>query len=376
MGFNTLQQIHNNLDKSGNILIAFRRDFNGDSLASSLGLAKILEKMGKKTDVVCDGFSYPAQYKFLPQIEKVRPQIKELKKITLTFDVKDAPIQDLNYEIKEGKLHIHITPENNYFNTQNIQTSDSGYKYDLIFTINTPDLNSIGKIYEDNADFFYYTPIINIDHLPQNESYGQINVVDLISSSAAEIIFNLLEHLGKDYLDEDIATHLLTGLITKTKSFRVPNITPKTLNIAGQLLVAGGRREEIIKNLYHNKNINTLKLWGRVLARLKNDREKKLVWSTLSQQDFIAAGATDNDLMDVVYELIVNSPEADIIVMLHEKQVGKICVHVYSEKNINSLQVSKMFNPQGTQDLAQFILVDKNLVEAEREVIENIRQFI
>jgi len=376
MSFNTLQQVHENVNKSDRPLITFRRDFNGDALASSLGLAKILEKMGKKVDVVCDGFKYPSQYKFLPQIEKIQPQINELKKITLALDIKNSPISDLNYEIVDDQLRIHITPQSNNFNFQNIKTSDSGYKYDLIFTINTPDLNSIGKIYENNADFFYHTPIINIDNLPQNESYGQINIVDLVSSSTAEIIFNLLEHFGKEYLDENIATYLLTGLITKTKSFRVPNVTPKTLNIAGQLLVAGGRREEIIKNLYHNKNLNTLKLWGRVLARIKNDKEKRIVWSTLSQQDFIAAETTDEELMEVVFELIANSPEADVIIMLHEKSNGQIMVHVYSEKNINSLQVSKIYNPHGTKDLAEFKIKGKNLVEAEREVIENIKQFV
>lgn len=376
MSFNALQQVYDNVNKSNSPLIAFRRDFNGDALSSSLGLAKILEKMDKKVDVVCDNFKYPVQYKFLPQIEKIQPQINELKKITLTLDVKNSPISDLNYDITDDQLHIHITPQSNNFNFQNIKTSDSGYKYDLIFTINTPDLNSIGKIYEDNADFFYHTPIINIDHLPQNESYGQINIIDLVSSSTAEIIFNLLEHFGKEYLDENVATYLLTGLITKTKSFRIPNITPKTLNIAGQLLVAGGRREEIIKNLYHNKNLNTLKLWGRVLARIKNDKEKKIVWSTLSQQDFIAAETTDEELMEVVFELIANSPEADVIIMLHEKNNGQIMVHVYSEKNINSLQVSKIYSPHGTKDLAEFKIKGKNLVEAEREVIENIRQFV
>ncbi|MDD5043893.1 MAG: hypothetical protein PHD51_04550 [Patescibacteria group bacterium] len=376
MPLNTLEQVSKNIDKSNRSLIAFRRDYNGDALASSLGLAKILKKMGKNADIVCDGFNYPSQYKFLPSVEQIQPSLSQIKKITLALDIKGAPLNALDYEMKENQLLIHLTPQKENFDIQNIKTQSAGYKYDLIFTINTPDLNSIGKVYEDNADFFYYTPIINIDHLAQNESYGQINVIDIVSSSAAEIIFGLLEHIGKEYLDEEIATELLTGLITKTKSFRIPNVTPKTLNIAGQLLVAGGRREEIIKNLYHNKSINTLKLWGRALARLKHDYEKRLVWTMLSRQDFIASGAADSELMDVVYELIANSPEADVIIMFHEKSNGQICVHVYCEKTINSLQISRVFNPQGTQDLAQFVLIGKNLAEAEREVIQNIKQFI
>ncbi len=373
---NTAQQIHDNVRKSNHALIAFRRDYNGDALASSLGLAEILKKMGKRTDIVCDNFDYPRSYNFLKKLKIIQPGVSGLKKITLSLDLVNGPIKNLDYEIKDNKLQIHLIPEKDGLKIPKINTEEKKYKYDLIFTVNTPDLESLGKIYEYNPEFFYEVPIINIDHLPHNESYGQINVVDIVSSSVAEIIFNILEYVGKDYLDEDIATHLLTGIITKTKSFRVPNITPKTLNIAGQLLVAGGRREEIIKNLYHNKSLTTLKLWGRVLARLKNDKEKKIVWSAISQQDFIAAGAEENDMLDVVYELIANSPEADLIILFHEKRGGEICAHIYSEKNINALQVSKIYEPEGTKDLAKFLVKGKNLVEAEREVISNIKQFV
>lgn len=373
---NTIQQINDMISKSGQALIALRRDLNGDALASGLALATLLQKMGKRTEVVSEGIENAKQYHFLPCLHLARREIKNLNKITLSLPLGDNKIDQLDYEIIEGKLKLHLVPQKSSLDIKSLKKENVQYKYDLIFTINTPDLESLGQIYENHADFFYRTPIINIDHHPANESYGQINVIDLVASSGAEIIFNLLEHFGKEHLDENMATCLLAGIMIKTKSFRVPNITPKTLNIAGQLLVAGARREEIIANLYHNKSLTTLKLWGRVLARLKNDQEKKLVWSTLSQQDFIAAGAAERDMLDVIQELLANSPEADVVVLFHEKRGGHICAHVYSEKNINALEVSKIYNPEGTKDLARFFVKDKNLVEAEREVIQNIKQFI
>ena len=91
-------------------------------------------------------------------------------------------------------------------------------KYDLIITVDSPDLESLGKLFEENTDFFYNTPIINIDHSSDNENYGQINHVDLTASSTAELIFNMFEEYDMKMINEDIATCLLTGIFTATDS--------------------------------------------------------------------------------------------------------------------------------------------------------------
>ena len=168
----------------------------------------------------------------------------------------------------------------------------------------------------DNADFFYHTPIINIDHNPANDYFGQINLVDITATSISEIIFELIKEMGGEILNEQIATNLLAGIISKTKSFRTTSVTPKSLAIASHLVASGARREEIIKNLFQTKNIATLKLWGRVLARLKEGESHRLVWSLVSRHDFGSSGAGEEDLIGVIDELIINTPLAEIVALL------------------------------------------------------------
>ena len=99
-------------------------------------------------------------------------------------------------------------------------------------------------------DFFYQTPIINIDHQTHNENYGQINLIELKALAVVEIIFSLINKWDKNLIDEDTATCLLTGLYDKTWGFKSSQTTPQTLNTADQLINLGARQNKIVYNLY------------------------------------------------------------------------------------------------------------------------------
>ena len=125
----------------------------------------------------------------------------------------------LKYIIENNKLNFIISPQDGFFTDEDISSSVSGFKYDLIITIDGQDLESLGRIYDNNIEFFYKTPIINIDQSPENEEFGQLNILDLKAVSVTEILFILMNDYNKKLIDEDIATCLLTGIIFRTKSF-------------------------------------------------------------------------------------------------------------------------------------------------------------
>jgi len=373
MGLSLNQQIFEFLKNSQKILVIFKKNFSGDALASSLAIFLLLKKLDKKVDLVCQDFVIPKNYAFLPQVDQIKPGLSSLKQFIISMDMGDNKIKDLSYEVKDNKLDIILTPQKGYFEEKNIKYKSGKYKYDLIITLDTDDLESLGEIYEKNTDFFYNVPIINLDHNADNEQYGQINLVELTKTSTSEIIFNLLEDYDLNLLTPEIATCLLTGMISKTKSFRSQSVTPKTLNIASQLILNGAERDLIIENLYRTKSINTLKMWGKVLARLKHDSEHKMAWSYLQQKDFIELNLSNPDFSEVIEELISSAPDAEIIVLFSETQDKKISTMIYTAKSYNSLNLTKSFNPSGNKRLANFTLDKSSLVDAGKEVIESIK---
>lgn len=378
MALNTNQQIFETLQKSSHPLITFRKNWSGDAVAASLALRAVLKKLGKPmVDVASDGFAAPKNFNFLPEVNAIKPNINNLQKLIISLDVAGNQIGDLHYEMNGDKLNIFVAPEEKNIDEKKISTAFSNYKYDLALILDTPDLESLGNIYHKNSDFFYRTPVVNIDHSPANEHFGQINLVEMKATSTAETLFNFLESLDPRLIDEEVATYLLAGMISKTRSFKSPNVTPRTLGIASQLIARGARREEIIKNFYQTKTIGTLKLWGRALMRLKNDPTTKIVWSLLTRDDFITSGAEETELPEVIDELIANSPDADIVVLFYEipytnSDETKICCLL---KTLRGATADRLISrvAEGTKDFKRFCLTGTKLTDAEKEIIEEIR---
>jgi nanoRNase/pAp phosphatase (c-di-AMP/oligoRNAs hydrolase) len=372
------QQIYETIEKSSRPLVAFRKNWSGDAVASGLALQNILKKMNKPAvDIVCDDFSLPKNFTFLPKIDSIKPAISNLRNLVISVDVSGNRIGGLHYEMNGTKLNIFVAPEHHNINTQEVSTSLSNYKYDLVIVIDSPDLESLGSLYNKNTEFFFNTPVINIDHSPSNEHFGQINLIEMNATSTAEILFNFLENTNPNLIDEEVATYLLAGMISKTRSFKSLAVTPRTLGIASQLVARGAKREEIIKNLYQTKTIGTLKLWGRALMRLKNDPSAKIVWSLLTRDDFITSGAETEELPEVIDELIANSPEAEIVVLFYEipytnSPETKICCLV---RTLRGTPAGRLLSREadGVKDMKQFCLTGVKLTDAEKEIIEEIK---
>jgi len=370
------QQIFEQIKKSQNILITFNKTWSGDAVASALAFGMVLKKMEKKFDIIAEKLERSNTFKFLPNYNDIKENIENLRKFIISLDTTNSRIEKIKYKKEEHSIEFIVYPSDGFFSHENITSRSGEFKYDLIITLDTPDLESLGRIYDKDTEFFYQTPIINIDHHSNNEGYGQINKTELSNISTSEIVFNIINDTYKDLIDENIATCILAGIISKTNNFKTQNITPQVLTIASQLITLGARREQIVSKLYRSRSLNILKLWGRVLARLSSANDNKLVWSVLTKQDLIKTSTNEDEIPEVINELITNIPQAMIIVILYESEqndqvVTKAIIHTM--KNINSLDLVKKYSPIGTKSFSRITLA-KNPKEAETEIIETIKE--
>lgn len=345
-----------------------------DGFASAFALARVLKQLDRPVDIVSAGGEVPASLAFLSPPERVRPTFGQLRKCVVSVDVSKAPLDELSYDVEDGKLNIYLTPRDGFWSEKDIRVKTTTYRYDAIITFGVASLDALGALYQKHSEFFYETPLLNIDHSPSNEAFGHINIIDVTSTSCTEVLMDLLGGWSEVTVDVAIATDLLTGMIAKTQSFKTPNVTSKTLKHASTLLRQGARREEIVDNLYRTRTVETLRLWGRALARLKSDEQARMVWSLLSQQDFLLAGAREEDLPDVIDELIKNAPTADVVVLLYEDKQRHICGLISADRGLDSVELSLPFKPVGTRKLARICFTDKTIVEAEQTVIPMIKK--
>ena len=370
MALSPHQQVYEIIEKSNNPLITFGKNFNGDTIASSLAVAELLKKMGKKADIVSADFNLPENYQFLSDASNIKNVLSGHKELAISINLAESEAPHLSQKTEDGYLHIIVKPQNGKMAKEHVKISDFNYIHDLIITLNTPDLEALDHVFHDNSDLFYQVPIINIDHLPENEHYGQINLVNIRATSASEIIYDLIEKLDANLIDESIATLLLTGMIEKTKSFRNPIVTPRSLNTASLLMAAGAERDSIIKNLYQTKTVNTLRLWGKLLLKLQTDTYQKIAWAGITEKDFQETNSRPLDIYGVIDELIVNIPTVELSALFYEYNQNIFCL-IKSEKQIDLRERFRKYNPTGNKHLIHF-----ELTVPSEEIIRELKSLI
>lgn len=372
------QQIQQLIGDKKQILITFGKRASRDAIASAVALLLFLERQGKHAEIVCDGITVPPSLNFLKKIETIKPGFPHLQKFIVTIDITKTGLQELSYDVADEKLRIFITPKQGFLSQQDVKTTQTDFRYDLIFVLDTPDLEALGSLYDRNTELFYKTPVVNIDYHPDNEHFGQINVIELTAISTAEVLYDLMKQIGEAYISEEIATALLAGLIAASHSFKAPAVKPQTLAAAAKLMSLGANRERVVDQLYRTRTVSALKLWGVTLTHLSHDKEAGMVWSTITRDDFARTGASEFELYDMVEEILSTAPDAKIILLLHEHadaaETPVIHGLLKTPQRERALETLAAYQPKTeNKQRISFTVTGKTLKETEEHILSLLR---
>ncbi len=300
-----LNQIKKLITESEQILLISHRKPDGDTLGAMLALFLALKfQLGKEVFLLCAD-EVPEHFRFLPNFFEIKQEIDPEKKgidLVITVDVAVKALLGLD---------------------------------DLLLSI-----------------FSHERKTINIDHHHDNSSYADLNLV-LESSSTSEIIFHLISGLGLK-VDSKIATCLLTGIYTDTGSFQNDNTTPETFRIASQLILKGARLGLINRNVFRNKPISRLRLWGRALSHVQRDQKRGVNVSVITQKDLEECGATLEDLEGVV-NMINAIPDTRATILLSEQEKNEIKGSIRTDSDeIDVSQIASLFGGGGHKKASGF----------------------
>jgi phosphoesterase RecJ-like protein len=365
------------IKRSRSVAVVLPSAFTIDALAGGLAMARFIETYGKPAEIICAGFAAEPHLSFLPGIGKIKPDLVAPRHTILSIPLPGG-LHDLSHEVADGFLHIKITPVSGAVSTDNLRSAVGGWRHDLLVAVCVRDPKELGALLSDHRAFFEETPVVNIDTHPANEHHGAINIIDLKAGATSELIATLIEAIDAKRMDADTATCLLAGIIGETKSFRTNSTSPRTLETAGRLVLRGARREQIVEALFRTRPVEALRLWGRVLARLKADREHKLVWSVLGRADFMHAGADETHLSDVIDELVSRAPDAEVVCLLHEhpQTEGVVKGIISTERGWNAMELGAKWQPTGSAKRARIETTGVPIGALEQDLINSIRQTV
>jgi phosphoesterase RecJ-like protein len=203
-----------------------------------------------------------------------------------------------------------------------------------------------------------------IDHHPDVASSGDINIMKPEASSVCELIFEFFS-ANKIEVTREMATYLLMGILGDTGMFQHANTTPRAMEIASHLMKKGAPLVKIIGSAFSNKNICTLKLWGRAFERAKINPRNGMIISVLSKRDLEECGAT----LDVIAQVagILNTvPGTKFSLVLSERGDGVVKGSLRSEeyKGVDVSEIASRFGGGGHK-LASGFEVKGKIVETE-----------
>jgi phosphoesterase RecJ-like protein len=167
---------------------------------------------------------------------------------------------------------------------------------------------------------FGSVPLLNIDHHLTNLNFGTVNLVDPHASSAAEVVYRLLQCMAVP-LGADVATSLLTGIVTDTRGFRTSNVTIQVMEATVQLMQAGASLPYITHNGLNRRPTAVILLWRTALTLLHI--EDRVIWTCIPLAMRRAVGYVGNGDAGLV-SFLVSADDADVAAVFVEGEDGRV----------------------------------------------------
>lgn len=321
----------NLIDKSRSILVFPSPEIQGDNLSSALALFYTLRKMGKNVNISLGNI--PEKFRFLTNHLSTGGN-----DFVISINTEGKDVSQMRYE-KNGKdLKIHLALNRGQFKGEDV--SFLPFPGPEIFHGNPDLLIAVGaQSLENIPQNFWNLPILNIDNQPQNENFGEVNLVET-TSSLAETATNLIEFLGgRELFDGETATCLLTGVIWASQNFRNPKTRPKTFKTSAFLIEKGADHQKIIQHLYKQKSISQIKLLGKILENLVFHDSKEIYSSAITERDFNECQAGSKDLAFVMEELKFHFRHLPNLLILWESHASPpLTKGIFCSPNLNSVE--------------------------------------
>lgn len=185
---------------------------------------------------------------------------------------------------------------------------------------------------------------INIDHHISNaQGCGDINYVVPSASSTCELVFDVC---AEEKLDEEIAKALYIGMIHDTGVFQYSNTSPKTLQIAAQLISFGFDFPRLIDETFYEKTYAQNQILGRALLESFLFMDGLCVVSSVSRKtmDFFGVGPKD---LDGIVSQLRNIKGVECAIFLYQTGVQEYKASLRSNGKVDVAQVAQYFGGGG-----------------------------
>jgi phosphoesterase RecJ-like protein len=174
--------------------------------------------------------------------------------------------------------------------------------------------------------------MLDVDHHLGNSHFGALNFVLPEECSTGTVVMRLLREMNVE-IDRDIATCLLTTIMTDTGGFMHSNTTPSVLELSAELMRIGADKDEITEQIFANKRIAATRLLGRIIDEMRFAHDGRYCYSYVDDAMLAQTGADGEDTEDVVN--VLRGQEGVEVAALFKAFEGEIRVSLRSTGRVS-----------------------------------------
>ena len=192
----------------------------------------------------------------------------------------------------------------------------------------TFDCGSLGRLGELETSAKAAGELIVLDHHVSNTRYGTINVIDPAAAASGVIVRRLVLALGLP-LTNDAAIALYAALVCDTGRFQYETTTPSVFDLARELVTFDVPVSRLSRQLFEEHRFAYLKLLGEALANAELDRERRFVWTGVTQ-DMLQRHDVTLDEVEGLIDIVRRATEAEVTCVVKEEIDGSLRISLRS----------------------------------------------
>ena len=279
-----------------------------DALGSELGLAGILEALGKDVRIV-NAQATPPNLRWIDPERRIE---------SLAEQVRPADLADRDLFV-------------------------------VLDTSALAQLGAMGDVAKSMRD-----RVLVIDHHVSEDDLSDMWFKDTSAEATARIVYEIGLRLRVP-LTERIATPIYAGLSTDTGGFRFPSVSGESFRMAARLVDAGASPPAIYRELFEQDTLARLHLVGRTIAGAKTSYDGAVIYSTVRQSDIKEVGALPSDTEDLV-NLTLTVKGTELAAILIEQPDKRIKVSFRSRGPVDCSALAGRFGGGGHKAAAGSII--------------------
>ena len=277
--------------KGDGFFIASHFNPDADTLGSACALGMALEKLGKRSILVCRD-AVPQQYSFLPGLKRF-----------LTFDA-----VNIDYAL---------------------------YKNLVLVDCNHIKRTGLEKSTLASTEF---TASTVIDHHETDRVFGDIRWVVPRIAATGIMVYYLIKALGVT-ITEPMASNLYAALVVDTGNFRFPNTSPDVLRVAADLAEAGANPYLIYRSINESWSEGRFRLFIKVLGTLSITNGIAITHVTKKMFEETATTPDDTESF-ASFALIMKDIKVAVFIRERDDYTCKLSLRSVEEINVEKVAAS------------------------------------